>query len=169
MKFNNTVAYCKGFYKARKGSVAEMWKDMAHCINCDGWNVYSRRDVAIWCMNRIEDFAKEFPKDAWQVSFGMFYSKMEHNKEIAKIAKPYTSLSRELDDMDYIIWTYRDFVRYIDGDKFSEGVIPNDAVLPIDKENISDTLWNNIINEYQTQDTNSWIFQTYEDIERKLY
>ena len=168
MKFNNTVAYCKGFYKARQGGVSEMWKDMAHCINCDGWNVYTRRDVAIWCMNRIEDFAKEFPKDAWQVSFGMFYSKMEHNKEIFKFSNTHKSLGRELDDMDYIIWAYRDFVRYLDGDKFTEGVIPDDIVLPVNMELISVTLWNEITSKYLVQEVGPCT-QTYDEIESKIH
>lgn len=168
MKFSNVVAYCKGFYKTREGDVPMMWKDMAHCITCDGWTVFDRKDVARWCMHRLEEFAKEFPEDAWQVSFSIFYGKIENNKEIVRVGRRYSILSRELDDMDYIIWTYRDFVRYLDGDKFTEGVVPNDAVLPVDRENISETLWKNITDKYQEQDTDKWYFESYDEREERF-
>lgn len=168
MKFNNTVAYCKGFYVSRPGDVFEMWKDMAHCIMCDGWTIFSKQDVARWCLHRLEDFAKEFPKEAWQVSFGAFYDKIEHNRQIIKISQRYHNLNRELDDYDYIIWTFRDFIRYLDGDKFTEGVIPNDIVLPIDKDNISIALWDKITTQYKEQNTTKWYIGTYEEREQSL-
>lgn len=164
MKFSNVVAYCKGFYKKREGDVAEMWKDMAHCIMCDGWTIFNKKDVARWCMHRLEDFAKDYPEEAWQVSFGFFYDKIEHNKEITR----YCILSRELDEFDYIIWTFRDFIYWLDNDKFTEGVIPNDAVLPVDRDVISESLWNTITDKYKEQDTNIWYMNTFDEREKRI-
>ena len=38
MRFGNVALYCKGWYKHRDGSVKNMWMDMLHCINADGWS-----------------------------------------------------------------------------------------------------------------------------------
>lgn len=167
MKFTNVVAYCKGFYVTRE-NVNEMWKDFYHCIQVDGWNVYNKRDVAQWCMNRIEDFAREFPKEAWKVSFCKFYSEMMNNKEIAEISARCHNEQYNLDDYDLIIWTYRDFIRYLDGDMFSDGYIPDERVLQLNKENISESIWNKITSKYKKQCFSEWYQTSFEEREKNL-
>lgn len=171
MEFNNVVAYCKGFYKTREGDVPEMWKDIAHCIICDGYTVFSKNDVVTYCINYLDKFAKEFPKDAWKVSFGNFYRLIEHNKNIVNISKRYKAVSNNIDDYDLIIWSFRDFIRYnTDDSMFAKGIIPNEKVLPIISINdgLSEALWKKIIDKYEEQDTTKWYFSTYDDREKSL-
>lgn len=167
MKFTNVVALCKGFYTARPGDVPEMWKDFSHCIQVDGYVCCTKSSVAEYCMNKLEDFAKEFPDEAWKVSFGTIFREIQNYKSRWKIGQHYRELP-ELDDCDLIIWVFRDFIRYLDGDKFTEGVIPNDKVLPMDFECISDTLWKSITSKYTTQDTSTYYFSSYEQREENI-
>ena len=163
MKFNNAIAYCKGFYKSR-GDADEIWKDLSHCIQVDGWMCHSKKDVANWCIARMEDFAKEFPKDAWKVSFGAIFGKMQEKKQLWE----YFSGNDPLEDIDYLIWAFRDFIRYnTNADMFTGGVIPNNLVLPL-SDCISKTLWDDIVSEYEEQSENQPFWISYEEREENI-
>lgn len=129
MKFNNFVAYCKGWYQTNGGGVPEMWKDMSVCIQVDGWMCYSKNDVARWCMSRMEDIIKELPQKAWKLSFSRFFGEMENNRSIWN----FNPINKgEISDADLIIWTFRNFVAHdLESDCFDEWVKPSDDVLPL--------------------------------------
>lgn len=163
MKFNNAIAYCKGFYKSR-GDVDELWKDLSHCLQVDGYLCHSKKEVANWCIARMEDFAREFPKDAWKVSFGVIFRGMQEKKSI------WEDIGHKgpLEDIDYLIWSFVDFIRYnTDGNMFTSGVIPNNLVLPLTC-GISETLWSRIVSKYEEQSEKQPFWISYEKREENI-
>lgn len=165
MKFSNVIAYCKNWYQ-HSGDVDTMWKDFAHCIHNDGWNVYTRKDVATWCLHRIDDFVEEHPEEAKKVTPYQLFCAISRNKQIVSISTK--ELNRELDDSDHIIWAFRDIFAYIDGDLFTEGVIPNEKVLPLN-DCISDSMWEKCFHNYKEQEINTSYDEIEEYIERFKY
>lgn len=163
MKFNNAIAYCKGFYKHR-GDVYELWKDLSHCIQVDGYVCHSKKEVANWCIARMDDFAREFPKDAWKVSFGVIFSDMQEKKRIWEDFGD----NGPLEDIDYLIWSFIDFIRYnTDDNMFTSGVIPNNLVLPL-ACGISETLWSSIVSKYEEQSEKQPFWISYEKREENI-
>lgn len=129
MVFDNVVAYCKGWYKSVTKSVDKMWVDFAHCIMADGGCIYTKEDVARYCLTKFEQFAKKYPNDAWMVSIGMVYTKIkEHERYMLMVSH---GQPKPLSMDDHIIWMYRDFIRYLDADYFKSGYIPSREVLPV--------------------------------------
>lgn len=163
MKFTNLIAYCKNWYKPQSVHISDTWKDLAHCIICDGYNCNTKLDVARHCISRMGDFAKEYPSEAYKVSFEYVFNEIQENKQIAEISP----IAENLDDYDHVIWAFVSIMRWIDGNLFKEGIIPNDKVLPLNP-NISDKNWECIKSEYKEQDTNKWYFKTYEEREKEL-
>lgn len=156
MKFNNTIAYCKGFYKYTSGELADKWKDMKVCIKADGWTIFTKENVVNWCLHRLDDFAKEFPELAWKVSFGNFYGLVQKNKQIYSIAKNYAPDAIAVDESDLIIWTFMEFIRYqTDDEMFTEWILPSDDILPLDKDAISDTLWQKLVSKTEVKETSN--------------
>ena len=163
MKFNNAIAYCLGFYKAR-GDADEIWKDLSHCIQVDGWMCYSKKDVADWCIGRMEDFAREFPQDAWKVSFGTIFRDMQEKKRLWE----HFDDNVPLEDIDYLIWVFRDFIRYnTKSNMFTSGVIPNNLVLPLNNY-MSKALWRSIVSKYEEQNENQPFWISYEKREENI-
>ena len=163
MKFNNAIAYCKGFYKPR-GDANEQWKDLSHCIQVDGWMCHTKKEVANWCIARMEDFAREFPQDAWKVSFGTIFRDMQDKKRLWECFCD----NGQLEDMDYVIWAFRDFIRYnTNGDMFTSGVIPNNLVLPLN-DYIGEALWRDIVSKYEEQSENQPFWISYEEREKNI-
>lgn len=149
MKFNNTVAFCKGWYKGR-GDVNTMWMDMSHCIQADGWVwCTDKKSVAEWCMSRMIDILQEFPSTAYSLSFAKFYSEMQKNNTMWKIRQNLDKCSPDLDEYDLIIWTFRDFIRFeTKKEMYTEGVQPSEEVLPIYESAKSD--WD-MVKDYKVQ------------------
>lgn len=163
MKFTNLIAYCKNWYQSRSVHISDMWKDLAHCIICDGYNCTTKLEVVRHCISRMNDFAKEYPNEAYKVSFGYIFDRIQGNKQIAEISP----IAENLDDYDHIIWAFVSTMRWIDGDLFTTGIIPNDKVLPLNA-NISDKNWEAVKSEYKEQDVDIWYFKTYEEREKEL-
>ena len=70
--------------------------------------------------------------------------------------------------MDYVIWAFRDFIRYnTNGDMFTSGVIPNNLVLPLN-DYISESLWRNIVSNYEEQSENQPFWISYEEREKNI-
>lgn len=163
MKFSNAIAYCKGFYKSR-GDVDELWKDLSHCLQVDGYLCHSKKDVANWCIARMEDFAREFPKDAWKVSFGVIFRDMQEKKRIWEDF----GHKDPLEDIDYLIWSFIDFIRFnTDSNMFTSGVIPNNLVLPLTC-GISEKLWGRIVSKYEEQSEKQLFWISYEKREENI-
>lgn len=163
MKFNNAIAYCLGFYKAR-GDADGIWKDLSHCIQVDGWMCHSKKEVADWCIARMEDFAREFPQDAWKVSFGTIFRDMQDKKRLWE----HFDDNVPLEDIDYLIWVFRDFIRYnTKVNMFTSGVIPNNLVLPLNNY-MSKALWRSIVSKYEEQNENQPFWISYEEREENI-
>lgn len=165
MKFNNTIAFCKGWYEPR-GDADTMWMDMSHCIQVDGWEFCTnKKSVAAWCKARMCDILQEFPSTAHALSFYRFYSEMQKNRDLWKMSQKYHKERPEIDDNDLIIWTFRDFIRFETTKKmYTEGVQPSEEVLPLSetsKENWS------IVENFKPQVFDKWA-PDYETREAKI-
>ena len=80
----------------------------------------------------------------------------------------YFSGNDPLEDIDYLIWAFRDFIRYnTNADMFTGGVIPNNLVLPL-SDCISKTLWDDIVSEYEEQSENQPFWISYEKREENI-
>ena len=77
MRFGNVGLYCKGWYKYRHGGCKNMWMDMIHCINADGWLLWSKYDVVTWCMHHMDDMRKDenFP-NKHQLDLSYFWNEV---------------------------------------------------------------------------------------------
>ena len=128
MRFGNVALYCKGWYQHRSNGVKTMWMDMLHCINADGWNLWSKEDVVEWCMHRMDDLRKDenFPHKN-QLDFTYFW------KEINDIIRRDEWHYHEgLDINDAIILHYRNIISNLEGKYFNEVLVkPNPNVLPL--------------------------------------
>ena len=138
MKFSNVVAYCKGWY-AKRGDVDTMWMDLAHCINVDGWSVFTKKDVANWCMHRIDDWKDDIPNLSY---FNLIYDINDNKRRYDWYRNDGKTLSFE----DAIIWTFYSYISAMDGNKFTEGVRPSNEVLPFRLNNAC--YYPNISNKY---------------------
>lgn len=127
MKLNNVVLYCKGWYKTRDGGVRTMWMDMAHCIDADGYTMWTEHDVAEWCLFGLDDMRKDpLFKNKRQLDLYDFIKKVQDNIRCAK------QLCNEDINMDTsIILTYRGIVSTCSRECFEGGVKPNRNVLPL--------------------------------------
>ena len=127
MKLNHTALYCKGWYKTREGGIKTMWMDMAHCIHADGYRPQTKKDVANWCLIRLDEMRndKKFNRTN-MIDLHHFINEMISNKNTAK-----NLYNDELDIYDLIILNYRNIIMVCDGDCFTEKVKPNPNVLPV--------------------------------------
>ena len=128
MKFGNVALYCKGWYKHRDGGVKTMWMDMLHCINADGWSLWSKEDVVEWCMHRMDSLREDenFP---YKHQLDLTYFWKEVNDIIRRDEWYY---HEGLDMNDAIILHYRNIISNIEGKYFNELLVkPNPNVLPL--------------------------------------
>lgn len=138
MKFSNVVAYCKGWY-AKRGDVDTMWMDLAHCINVDGWTVFTKKDVADWCMHRIDDWKDDITNLSY---YNLIYDINDNKRRYDCHRNDGKTLSLE----DAIIRTFYLYISYLDCNKFTEGVRPSTEVLPF---RLNNACYNpNISNKY---------------------
>ena len=128
MRFGNVALYCKGWYKYRHGNCKNMWMDMIHCINADGWSLWSKGDVVNWCMHRMDDMRKDenFP-NKHQLDLSYFWN--EVNEIIRRDSWHY---HEGLDFEDAIILHFRNIISNLEGKYFNEDLVkPNEHVLPL--------------------------------------
>jgi len=130
MKLNNVVLYCKGWYKKREGGSRTMWMDMAHCIDADGWSMWTEHDVAKWCLFRLDDMRNDpLFKNKNQLELYYFIKEVQDNIRCAKF---YYNEDISMDTA--IILTYRGIVSNCENSCFDGGVKPNCNVLPLHYE-----------------------------------
>lgn len=128
MRFGNVGLYCKGWYKYRHGGCKNMWMDMFHCINADGWLLWSKHDVVTWCMHRMDDMRKDdnFP-NKHQLDFSYFWN--EVNEIIRRDEWHY---HEGIDFEDAIILHYRNIISNLEIKYFDKLLVkPNENVLPL--------------------------------------
>ena len=128
MRFGNVALYCKGWYKYRHGSCKNMWMDMLHCINADGWSLWSKNDVVTWCMHRMDDMRNDenFP-NKHQLDLSYFWNEVN---EIKRRDEWY--YHEGIDFEDAIILHYRNIISNIEIKYFNELLVkPNENVLPL--------------------------------------
>lgn len=125
MKFSNVVAYCKGWYAQRSDNVDLMWMDLIHCIHEDGWYVCNKRDVAQWCIYRLDEIHEK--ENLKQLTFSWLISSIDKNRWLYHFNR---SDGKKLSLEDSIIWMFYSFIRNLDDKYFTEGVRPSNKVLP---------------------------------------
>lgn len=128
MRFGNVALYCKGWYKYRQGTCKNMWMDMIHCINADGWSLWSKKDVVEWVMHRMDNMREDpmFP-NKHQLDLSYFWN--EVNDILRRDAWRY---HEGLDIEDAIILHYRNIISNLEGKYFNELLVkPNPNVLPL--------------------------------------
>ena len=127
MKLNNVVLYCKGWYKQREGGARTMWMDMAHCIDADGWTMWTEHEVAEWCLFRLDEMRNDpLFKNKRKLDFYDFIKEVQEN---IRRANWYYNEDISMDTA--IILTYRGIVSNCDNSCFDCGVKPNSNVLPL--------------------------------------
>jgi len=133
MRFGNVALYCKGWYKYRHGTCKNMWMDMIHCIYADGWSLWSKQDVVIWCMYRMDDMRNDpnFPhKNQLDLSYFL-------NEIIRRDSWHY---HEGLDFEDTFILHFRNIISNLEMKYFNEMLVkPNEHVLPL---NYNDAYYN---------------------------
>ena len=112
----------------------------------------------------MDNFAREYPEQAYKVSFSSIFREIEKNKDVIKITRNYSAI-RELDDYDHICWAFRNIFAYINREIFKTGVIPSKDVLPLNPE-ISDVMWEHAKDTYQPQDKEKMYFDSFEEREK---
>lgn len=123
MKFNNCAAWAKGWYKQRK-NVSAWWMDLAHCINIDGWIVYSKKDVASWCLARFDEEPEFFKKGNCRFGF----SNMAYH--FNRYDSLYDNLTLEYEDK--VILYFKDCLSTMPKTAFENGGYkPSKCVLPL--------------------------------------
>ena len=128
MKFGNVALYCKGWYQHRSNKVNTMWMDMLHCINADGWSLWSKDDVVDWCLHRM-DAMREDPNFPHKNQLDLTYFWKEINDMIRRNEWYY---HEELDMKDAIILHYRNIISNLESKYFDELLVkPNPNVLPL--------------------------------------
>lgn len=128
MRFGNVALYCKGWYKYRQGTCKNMWMDMIHCINVDGWCLWSKKDVVEWVMHRMDNMRDDpnFPNKN-QLDLSYFWN--EVNEILRRDAWHY---NEGLDIEDAIILHYRNIISNTEIKYFDEMLVkPNENVLPL--------------------------------------
>lgn len=132
MRFGNVALYCKGWYKYRQGTCKNMWMDMIHCINADGWSLWSKKDVVEWVMHRMDNMREDsmFP-NKHQLDLSYFWN--EVNEILRRDAWHY---HEGLDIEDAIILHYRNIISNTEIKYFNEMLVkPNENVLPLNYGN----------------------------------
>lgn len=125
MKFKNCAAWSKGWYKQRD-KISSWWMDLAHCINNDGWTIYTKKDVAQWCLHRLDSEPDFFKKS--HGSFG-FFDMFEHFTKDTDFAQWH---GETLDMYDKIILYFRSCLSCKSFKDFEEGGFkPANWVLPL--------------------------------------
>jgi len=131
MEFGNVVLLCKNWYKTRSGNRPDLfWMDMAHAIHADGWSPLSKNDVAQWCLHRMDELRDDT---------------LYHNKERVSLTSIFNDVNRYIERCswyenvipsyeDGIIWAFRTIVSDMSNKSFSEGVFPNQNILPFNLE-----------------------------------
>lgn len=128
MRFGNVALYCKGWYQHRQGGVKTMWMDMLHCINADGWSLWSKEDVVEWCLFRM-DALREDENFPHKNQLDLHYFWKETNDIIRRDEWYY---HEGLDMKDAIILHYRNIISNLEGKYFNELLVkPNPEVLPL--------------------------------------
>lgn len=128
MKFGNVALYCKGWYQHRSNKINTMWMDMLHCINADGWSLWSKDDVVDWCLHRMDAMRedKNFPHKN-QLDLTYFWKEVN---DILRRNEWY--YNEELDIKDAIILHYRNIISNLESKYFDELLVkPNPNVLPL--------------------------------------
>ena len=132
MRFGNVALYCKGWYKYRQGTCKNMWMDMIHCINADGWSLWSKNDVVEWVMHRMDNMRNDpnFPHKN-QLDLSYFWN--EVNEIIRRDSWHY---HEGLDFEDAIILHFRNIISNLEMKYFDENLVkPNENVLPLNYNN----------------------------------
>lgn len=164
MKLTNFVIYCRGWYKQRDNSVKSMWKDIAHCMMCDGYLCTNKRQIIQNLMMFMTDSIHQNKSLGEEFSFSKVFEKIEKNKFYNNVGYE----SEKLDEYDYIIWALRDVFRYIDISYFNSGVKPDSNVLPINTEFHTIEEINEIFKDYDEQDVDKMWGENYEDREQMI-
>ena len=128
MKFGNVALYCKGWYQHRSNKVNTMWMDMLHCINADGWSLWSKDDVVDWCLHRMDAMREDenFPHK-YQLDLTYFWKEVN---DILRRNEWY--YNEDLDMKDAIILHYRNIISNLESKYFDELLVkPNENVLPL--------------------------------------
>jgi hypothetical protein len=128
MKFGNVALYCKGWYQHRSNKINTMWMDLLHCINADGWSLWSKDDVVDWCLHRMDGMRedKNFP---YKNQLDLTYFWKEVNDIVRRNEWYY---HEELDMKDAIILHYRNIISNLESKYFDELLVkPNPNVLPL--------------------------------------
>jgi len=129
MRFGNVALYCKGWYKYRHSSCKNMWMDMIHCINADGWSLWSKKDVVEWCMHRMDNMRnnENLYNISNQLSWPYFWN------EVNEIIRRDSCYYHEgLDFEDAIILHFRNIISNLEMKYFDEMLVkPNENVLPL--------------------------------------
>lgn len=139
IELKNVALWCKGWYM-QSPKVKDWWKELAVCIANDGWVVpISKRWVAKWIINRLDENYEFFKKCNNAFGIGFFYDEVQKRKD-------WDSWSRHpegLDDEDAIILVFRSLMFNANGDWFSKSYYPTPNVLPINLSNsyIDDKGW----------------------------
>ena len=117
--FGNVVAYAKNFYEHRDNA---QWMDMIHCIQADGWFVWSKQSVAAWCLNRMDELKedKDFPCGN-MLKFSQLLGKMEE----------YQNYYGAEDQCEAIMLYYINIIFHTDGSYFTDTLLPSEKVLPL--------------------------------------
>ena len=133
MKFGNVALYCKGWYKYRNGGVKNIWMDFLHCINADGWSLWSKEDVVAWCMYRMDVMRNDenFP-NKHQLNLSYFWNEVN---EIKRRDELY--YHECIDFEDAIILHFRNIISNLECKYFNELLVkPNENVLPLNYNNV---------------------------------
>lgn len=171
MIFSNLIAYCKGMYE-QSGDYTSFWKDMGKCIICDGYLCFSKKDVVQFCINQFYKFAKDYPNEAYKVSFQSIYYKMTDIQNIWNLNHN-TPLSND----DAILAAFIDVMRYgTDIDTFNDGYLPSNDVLPV-VDYISVNMMNTLKSKFKEQHIDEFTKKRYRSmknwhvnkIKNKLY
>ena len=128
MKFGNVALYCKGWYQHRSKGVKTMWMDLIHCINADGWSLWSKQDVVEWCLHRIDDMKgdENFPYKN-QLDLSYFWNEVT---DIIRRDKWY--YHEDIDFDDAIILYYYNIISGLEKKYFDKNLVkPNENVLPL--------------------------------------
>lgn len=128
MKFGNVALYCKGWYAYRHGTCKNMWMDMIHCINADGWSLLTKNNVVTWCMHRMDDMRND-PNFPYKNQLDLSYFWNEVNEIIRRDSWHY---HEGLDFEDAIILHFRNIISNLEMKYFNENLVkPNENVLPL--------------------------------------
>lgn len=131
MVLDNFILYCKGWYRRRK-CISHKWIDIAHCVLCDGYMCYTKQSVLNYCMARIDEYARENPREAYKVSFSSMYHRVQTLKKIVSMNSGSTHhVKDDIDETDYIIWAICNFFQFTNRDEFTTVMKPSRKVLPL--------------------------------------